>query len=358
MSGEPTALVVSAPARAEIRVVHDAIPTLDTARFEHMQRIATVMASSSLIPDSLRKYGDEVLPPHAIVSNCFLIVNQAVRWELDPFAVAQCCSVVHGRLMFEGKLVAAVLESRLKIKLGYKFGKWDAARQATDLSAEGQGDQLAVRIFDKNDEERFVDGYVGGWKTTGTNNPWQPANFRRQLRYRGAREWARVHEAAVMLGVYADDEFDEPRKDERTGKAAKVTAVTAELAAPAIFNGNVPHADVPASNALAADTPKAEAPAQSDVFPGDLPSPSEKQQSLFGDQPQREQSHDEDGVLDDLDVIMRDIIARLNSAAGNTVALNDVVNETKADFEVLDPQRRNNVQAALEAARNTKKKVA
>ncbi|KUL93443.1 hypothetical protein DK26_23265, partial [Bosea sp. WAO] len=48
------------PAR---QIVEDVIPILDTARFEHMQRIATVMARSTLIPEALRTFkdGDKVL---------------------------------------------------------------------------------------------------------------------------------------------------------------------------------------------------------------------------------------------------------------------------------------------------------
>ena len=39
--------------------------------------------------------------------------------DMDPFAVAQCCSVVHGKLVYEGKLVAAVLDAKLGVRLTY-----------------------------------------------------------------------------------------------------------------------------------------------------------------------------------------------------------------------------------------------
>src|SRR6185437_11744430 len=99
----------------EVRIVSDPIPVLDTARFEHMQRIATVMAASNLIPDSLCMTGEKdnkaLLPQAQVIANCFLVVNQAVRWGMDPFAVAQCVSVVHGKLCYEGKLIAAIIEA-------------------------------------------------------------------------------------------------------------------------------------------------------------------------------------------------------------------------------------------------------
>src|SRR5215203_4514831 len=106
----------AAPQRREAIQVFDPIPMLDTARFEHMQRIASIMALSPLVPDALRCQIIGTGPNRKAIplsekeatANCFLVVNQAVRWGMDPFAVAQCCSVVHGRLMYEGKLIAAV----------------------------------------------------------------------------------------------------------------------------------------------------------------------------------------------------------------------------------------------------------
>ena len=54
-----TDVVATETARSPRQVIEvmDAIPVLDTARFEHMQRIAAVMARSSLLPDSLTSFG-------------------------------------------------------------------------------------------------------------------------------------------------------------------------------------------------------------------------------------------------------------------------------------------------------------
>jgi hypothetical protein len=41
-----------------------------------------------------------------------MVIQQAVRWQMDPFAVAQECSVIQGKLMHSGKLVAAVVNAR------------------------------------------------------------------------------------------------------------------------------------------------------------------------------------------------------------------------------------------------------
>jgi hypothetical protein len=210
--------------------VEDVIPILDTARFEHMQRIATIMAASSLIPDSLRKDKDDFLPPAVVVSNCFMIVNQAVRWEMDPFAVAQSTSVVRGRLMYEGKLVAAVIEKRAKTRLSYAFGKWNPKTETVDLEADGEGDLLGVVVsgtLPGSNEVLTIEGAVGIWKTTGDKSPWRAGAFKRQLRYRGAREWARAHSPGVMLGVITDDEVDELEERRERTRSRRPTALTA-----------------------------------------------------------------------------------------------------------------------------------
>lgn len=210
---ENTVALADQPRQSNVRVVENDIAVLDTAKFDHMWRIAKVMASGSLIPETLRTVGSgdrkRFLELDEVASNCFLAIAQAVRWGMDPFAVVQCCSVVHGRLMYEGKLVAAVIQSVSKVRLRYEYN--DAAGKA-----------LGVRVVGRmpgEDFDRDIFGTVADWETSGNNSPWgKPGNWRRQLAYRGAREWARLHDPSALLGVYADDEFDEV-EESRTQKA-------------------------------------------------------------------------------------------------------------------------------------------
>jgi hypothetical protein len=227
---QPTAV------RERIEVI-DAVPLFDTSRFEHMQRVATVMARSTLMPESLYMEGKandkKLLPYDTIISNCFLVVNQAVRWGLDPFAVAQCVSVVHGKLCYEGKLVAAVLQAKLGMNLHHHI--------------TGSGDDTRIYMSDRPFNEEFTvgdstgplvsflkpgiripgvrlfDGSVGEWKTTGTNSPWSPKNFPRMLIYRGTRDWCRIYEPATMLGVYTDDEMVDMEDTTRSRAARDIT---------------------------------------------------------------------------------------------------------------------------------------
>ncbi|MGB6080282.1 MAG: hypothetical protein WBF99_12560 [Xanthobacteraceae bacterium] len=204
------------PQKREIQNVIDPVPILDTARFEHMQRIASIMARSSMIPETLRTTGPKNnkvdLPFEQVLSNCFLVVNQAARWGMDPFAVISCCSVVHGRLAYEGKLVAAVLEAKLGVALRYV---WD------DQPGESLGIAVSGQLPDGRVET--ITGTVKDWKTNGDGSPWKPSTYRKMLAYRGAREWARLHAPAVMLGVYSNDELEELAEDARARRAAPVS---------------------------------------------------------------------------------------------------------------------------------------
>src|SRR5215475_2748276 len=94
-------------------------------------RLAKAMSDAKMLPKHLQ--GD--------VGTCLMVVEQAMRWGMSPFAVAQCTSAIGGKLMFEGKLVAAAVESSGAIEGGfdYKFDGDGDARKIT-VSARRRGE--------------------------------------------------------------------------------------------------------------------------------------------------------------------------------------------------------------------------
>lgn len=213
--------------RRQVIEVQDPIPLLDTSQFEHMQRVATVMARTSLIPESLWKEKDAELPFERIISNCFLIVNQAVRWGMDPFAVAQCVAVVKGKLCYEGKLVSAVLDAKLGLRLHHHF-TGDGEEKRIYLSDRPFDDETIGQLkpgFSKPGW-RLFDGSVAEWKTTSSGSPWSPKNFPRMLVYRGTRDWCRIYEPAIMLGVYTPDEMLDLNENARALRARSIDGPT------------------------------------------------------------------------------------------------------------------------------------
>jgi hypothetical protein len=224
-----------------VRVVPAQANVFNPETFTMLDRVATAMSRSSMLPEHLThaKEGSGQsakmvrLDSGSIYGNCFMVATMASNWGMNPFAVAQATSLVHGRLCFEGKLVAAVLDAMLRVRLHYQFGKWDPTKAVTDITVEGTGDDLAIRVSElgpdgKTPTHRYIDGCVKMWRTSGTNTPWTPDNFRRQLRYRGAREFARAYEPAAMLGVYTPDEFDDVTEAARASRARPIGGNTEE----------------------------------------------------------------------------------------------------------------------------------
>jgi len=220
----------------EVRVVHADIPVFDTAAFEHMGRIASVMAQASLTPESLvgGKVGLPGFNPDVAKSNCFQVVELAYRLGYSPFAVAQCASVVKGKLMLEGKFVAAALDTLLNVELHHYFkgdyGTDDFRIYVTDTElTQEQYDALEPKKPPLN--VRMIDGSVKEWRTNNENWKSQPDQ---QLVYRGTRTWARRYKPGVMLGIIADDEVGEVESysDARESGRGRKRDLAAKLQAP------------------------------------------------------------------------------------------------------------------------------
>lgn len=148
--------------------------------------LANIMAKGALLPDHLR----------GSPGDCLLIVMQAQRWGMDAVSVAQATSVVHGKLCYEGKLVAAALYAMGAIdgRLRYEFSGSGDARSVKVI-----GTPRGARV------EQTVEGTVANWCTGNENWKKQPDDM---LVYRGTRQWARRYAPEALLGVYTPDEIE------------------------------------------------------------------------------------------------------------------------------------------------------
>ena len=173
----------------------DSLSLFDPSHYATIVEIASMMASTNLTPETLRgtRSGQKFtpFPIEEIKANCFMVTEQAMRWGLSPTACAQHASIVRGKLMWEGKLVAAVLEQLTGVKLTYTYTGSGVNRMVTVSGS-----------FASETEERTVAGTVKDWKTS----QWTETNYDQRLAYRGAREWSRRHAPAAMLGITTSDE--------------------------------------------------------------------------------------------------------------------------------------------------------
>jgi hypothetical protein len=152
-------------------------------------RLAELMAKGTMIPEHFRgKPGD-----------CLMVIEQAMRWNMSPFAVAQCAANVKGKLCYTGLLIAAAVSScgAIRSEFDYQF-TGDAKNPQT----------LSVRASATRSSDGQVKHVDVAWKDAKTNNEHWAKSPEQMLSYHAARVWARRWTPGVILGVYAREEFD------------------------------------------------------------------------------------------------------------------------------------------------------
>lgn len=172
--------------------------TLDDSLFNKCYRLAQVMASGKCtIPKHLQ--GSE--------GDCFAVIGQALRWGMDPFAVAQKTHLVSGTLGYEAQLVIAVINNRAPISDRMKFeyfGDWSKVKTKEDKSDDvGVICRATVIGDDEPTELSLTMAQVG----TVRNSPLWAADPRQQLAYLAAKRFSRLHFPDVIMGVYTPDEL-------------------------------------------------------------------------------------------------------------------------------------------------------
>ncbi len=146
--------------------------------------------------------GDLALPKHMRNQPgiCMAVSMQAMRWEMDPFAVANKSYAVNDRLAYEAQLVAAVVHTRAPIK----------GRPNYIYSGEGPTRRCKVVCTMLDGETRDYESPTFA-QITVKNSPLWKSDPDQQLGYFSIRSWARRHAPEVLLGVYTPDEVAEFR---------------------------------------------------------------------------------------------------------------------------------------------------
>jgi hypothetical protein len=158
-------------------------------------RLAKAMSTIPELPKHL----------HDSVGTCLMVVDQAMRWRMSPFAVAQHSFNIGGKMGYEGKIMAAAVESTGAIVGGFDY-KWAGAGDDRTITVS------ATRAGES--EPRTMTIRLGDVKTT--NEMWKKQPDQ-QLVYSGCRNWARRWTPAALLGAYAPEEFERPQPEPFTG---------------------------------------------------------------------------------------------------------------------------------------------
>lgn len=181
----------------------------------------------------LMSIAKEAVPPHCQGEPgvCLAICSRALRWGMDPFAVAEKSYVVDNRgtkrLAYESQLVHAVIEAHAPLQ----------GRLRRRYEGEGPDRVCIVWGTFKGETEPHEHrspplkdlhpGYKEGTKFVKGSQLWDDKPDV-QLFYDTSRDWARLYCPEVLLGVYARDEF--PDADPTpAGKARDVTPKPASV---------------------------------------------------------------------------------------------------------------------------------
>lgn len=191
-----------------------------------MVRVSDLMAKSrNMVPKHLRENP----------GGCLAVTMQAMRWNMDPFALAVKTYTVSADapVAYEGQaIIAALNNSPLLInRLNFEwFGPWEKIigkfKEVTSKSkTDDAGDpkKFIVPDWDINDEQglgvRVKATIVGETEPrvlellitqvrTRNSGLWTE-DPKQQIAYLAGRRWGRLHAPDVVMGVYTPDELQD-----------------------------------------------------------------------------------------------------------------------------------------------------
>jgi hypothetical protein len=161
--------------------------------FELSQRVAKMLASSTLVPEVYR----------GNISNCVIALNMASRMDADPLMVMQNLYIVHGHPGWSSQFLISTFNTCGKFSsLRYEFigtpGKDDygckawAIEKATGEKLEGS--TVTIAIAKKE-----------GWYTKN-GSKWQTMP-QQMLMYRAASWFIRAYAPEIAMGMHTEEEI-------------------------------------------------------------------------------------------------------------------------------------------------------
>lgn len=145
------------------------------------------------------------IPKHLrdVPGACLAVAMQAMRWEMDPFAVASKSYNVKDIIAYEAQLIAAVVHTRAPLK----------TRPVYAFAGEGPDRRCTVTaMFDDGIERSYESPRIADIKVK--NSPLWTGDPDQQQGYYSIRAFGRRYCPEVLLGVYTPEEADSFRGPE------------------------------------------------------------------------------------------------------------------------------------------------
>jgi len=163
---------------------------LSIQRFEFAQRVAKMLAMSTMVPDHFRDN----------VGNCMIALNLADRFQADPFQVMQNIYIVHGKPGLESKLAIALINQSGKFSpLQFKLSGQGDARQCTAYAKHLETEEVLEQTVS------ITMAKAEGWMSK-PGSKWKTMPDL-MLQYRSAMFFARIYCPEVLLGMQTKEEL-------------------------------------------------------------------------------------------------------------------------------------------------------
>jgi len=175
---------------------------LDSAKFDHLWRVANVFSRSDIVPDQYRGKPE----------NCMISLAMAVRVGIDPMMMMQNSYIVHGRPGIEAKLAIALINSSGTFEgpLEYKYSGNGMERACTAYATSKTNGGVCEQTVTMKiaQAEGWYDKKGSKWKTMPDL----------MLAYRSAMFLARLYCPEVLMGMQTAEELHDVGELSNAGK--------------------------------------------------------------------------------------------------------------------------------------------
>jgi hypothetical protein len=184
----------------------------DKQVFEHSQRVAKMMTTSSLVP---KEYQNNI-------PNIMIALEMANRIGASPLMVMQNLNIIQGRPSWSSQFIISALNSCKRFTpLRFKM--------------DGEGDEYGCTAWAKDSSGEILEGPKVTWKmataegwTTKGGSKWKTMP-ELMFRYRAAAFFGRLYAPDVLMGMGTADEAEDISNADAANAEQKATQMNAAL---------------------------------------------------------------------------------------------------------------------------------
>jgi hypothetical protein len=251
-NGQTKALEQKPPARITVRDDSEFGNLLDTAKFEHLYRVATVYAGSKIVPAHYQ----------GSIPDCFIATQMAIRLGIDPMMFMQNTYIVQGKPGMEAKLAIALVNTRGPFRgpIQWKMDGEGPTRRATAFGVHKDTGEICecTVSMEVAKLEGWIDKNGSKWRT-------MPEQM---LRYRSAMWLARLYAPECLMGMSTVDELEDMAPPAKHVINTAIGSMATAKEAVRLASGRQEPEAAPASEEAEDPKPEATTPGREDIHAG------------------------------------------------------------------------------------------